>query len=129
MQGSKLLYIISPPTYFFQKDELHILLKRRNFEICKHSSFFLIIDVNKSWSSDISKLVKVPKLVINPEFSMTIKYILFTARHLKIWQIHNTDNHLGGLILYINLDLIKNSVRPIFARIRSSFVLNCNYFK
>ena len=36
---SELLYKIWPHT-FFLKDELHIILKRRNLEICEHSRFF-----------------------------------------------------------------------------------------
>jgi len=30
----------------FSNNELYIILKRRNLEICKYSSFFLIIDEN-----------------------------------------------------------------------------------
>ena len=37
---SKFLYKNFPLKWFFSTDELHIILKRRNLEICNHSSFF-----------------------------------------------------------------------------------------
>jgi len=56
LEGTKLLYKIWPRKYFFASDELHIILKGRNLEICKHSSFFNYWRnclLNKTWSSEI----------------------------------------------------------------------------
>ena len=40
----------------FSNDELHIILKKSNWEICKHSSFFEIL-LNQTSNSEIQKLV------------------------------------------------------------------------
>jgi len=43
----------------FSKDELHIILMRRNLEISEHSSFLIIEEIvflNQTWSSEIKKM-------------------------------------------------------------------------
>ena len=46
LDGSKLLYKILPHKYFFSNDELHIILKYRNLQICEHSSFCQLLNTN-----------------------------------------------------------------------------------
>ena len=56
LTGSKLLYQIWPPKWFFKQWASYIILKSRNLEICKHSSFFNYCRnsrLNQTWSSDI----------------------------------------------------------------------------
>ena len=48
-------------------DELYIILKRRNLEICEHSSFFVIID-------DFSK-IEVPKFTKLSQLVKPIKQL------------------------------------------------------
>ena len=44
--GSGILYKICTPKLCFSNDQLHIILNRRNLEICEHSSFFQVLTKN-----------------------------------------------------------------------------------
>jgi len=86
---------------FCSKDELHIILKRRNLEICEHSSFLIrdeIVCLNQTWSSEIYKFAKITNILILEKIECSQ---VFT------YEAYRTKNYLGGQILYTSLDYSK----------------------
>ena len=97
------------PKIIFSNDELHIILKRRNLEICKHSSFFKLL----------TKFVNIPlNILLFNNWKKSNAWRFLNSYALKWYEVRGLKNYLGGQILYKSVDPpIKNGVQVKFLRL------------